>query len=388
MKIAIISSHPIQYNAPLFALLAMEPSFQLRVFYTWGEESIKPKYDPDFGKEIAWDIPLLEGYDYQFVENVSKKPGSHHFWGIDNPNLIHEIEIWGADVVWVWGWSFKSHLKVMRHFYGRVPVWFRGDSTIIDDNSPFWKKQLRRIFLSWVYKHIDLAFYVGENNKGYFKEYGVDTHSLIYAPHAVDVDRFSQWTNQNQIELSNWMISLGINEDNFVVLFVGKFEPKKNPHYILELASKLPSDQFKFVLVGDGVLRKGLVAKATQDSRILFLPFQNQSKMPAVYRLSDAFILPSTGPGETWGLAMNEAMACGIPVFGSSKCGGSIDLIDESCGLVFDPSDVDFVVSKLEFLAQNPRELVFLKEGAKRKAQDFRYDKIVDAVREGMNRIE
>ena len=91
---------------------------------------------------------------------------------------------------------------------------------------------------------------------------------------------------------------------------------------------------------------------------------------------------------ETWGLAMNEAMACGIPIFGSTKCGGSIDLIDDSCGLIFDPIDLNSVVNHLNVLADNPDALANLKAGAIQKIQQFRYDKIVDAVIEGVHRID
>ena len=110
--------------------------------------------------------------------------------------------------------------------------------------------------------------------------------------------------------------------------------------------------------------------------------------MPSVYRLGDALVLPSLGPGETWGLAMNEAMACGIPVFGSTKCGGSIDLIDDSCGLIFDPKDINSVVKKLNLLADNPDALANLRAGATKKIQQFRYEKIVDALIEGIHRVD
>jgi len=170
------------------------------------------------------------------------------------------------------------------------------------------------------------------------------------------------------------------------VLFVGKLEPKKNPSFILDLATQLPSRKFKFLIVGDGVMGDELKQTAKDDNRILFLPFQNQTKMPSVYRLGDVLVLPSLGLGETWGLAMNEAMACGIPIFGSTKCGGSIDLIDDSCGLIFDPSDLNAVVNQLNTLADNPVALATIKAGAIKKIQQFRYDKIVDAVIEGINR--
>ncbi|MCB0710584.1 MAG: glycosyltransferase family 1 protein, partial [Chitinophagaceae bacterium] len=68
-RLAIITTHPIQYNAPLFQLLAQRENIAIKVFYTWGDTVLKEKYDPGFQKNIEWDIPLLEGYDYAFVEN-------------------------------------------------------------------------------------------------------------------------------------------------------------------------------------------------------------------------------------------------------------------------------------------------------------------------------
>jgi glycosyltransferase involved in cell wall biosynthesis len=386
-KLAIISSHPIQYNAPLFALLAEKGEFDLRVFYTWGEDAVKPKFDPDFGKVIEWDIPLLKGYSYQFVKNVAKEPGSHHFFGIDNPHLIYEIEEWGADVVWIWGWSFKSHLKAIRYFYGKISVWFRGDSTLLDDSIGFSLKSVfRGMVLKWVYRHVDTAFFVGENNKKYFLKFGLKENQLVRAPHVVDVERFAAWTEQYTRKLESWKTELGIKPDDFVILFAGKFEPKKNPNFIISLAKQLKSDRFKFVMVGNGVLESEINEAAKLDKRIIVLPFQNQTRMPLTYRLGDVFVLPSVGPGETWGLAMNEALACGIPVLGSNKCGGSKDLIDESCGLEFEPSDITSVVQHLNALCSDKDELNEMKQNAAKRAQEFHYSKVVEVVNQQMRK--
>ncbi len=387
MKIALITSHPIQYNAPLFALLAEKGEFELRVFYTWGEDAVKPKFDPDFGKVIEWDIPLLNGYYHQFVKNVAKESGSHHFFGLDNPSLIQDIESWGADVVWIWGWSFKSHLKAIRYFHGKILVWFRGDSTLIDESNGFnLKLLLRRLLLKWIYRHVNTAFFVGEHNKKYFLKFGLKVNQLVHAPHVVDVDRFAVWDDEDVLKLDVWKSELGIKPDDFVILFAGKFEPKKNPNFIISLAKHLKSDRIKFVLVGNGVLESEINEAAKLDKRIIVLPFQNQSMMPMTYRLGDVFVLPSVGPGETWGLAMNEALACGIPVFGSNKCGGSIDLIDDSCGLIFEPHDLTSVVQRLNALCSDIDQLNEMKENASKRAQEFHYSKVVEAVNQQMRK--
>lgn len=332
-KLAIISSHPIQYNAPLFALLAKEDKIDLKVFYTWGIDTIKEKYDPDFQKVIKWDIPLLVGYQYQFLINSSKDPGSHHFKGIINPDLNQEIEKWGADIVWVWGWAFDSHLKALRYFKGKREVWFRGDSTLLDEPKGFSvKKIIRRVFLTWVYRNVDKAFYVGTHNKTYFVKHGLKEKQLVYAPHAIDNDRFTDPTGKLANQAKKWRKELGISENQKVILFAGKFETKKNPFFLITLAKELPTNEYKIVFVGSGPLESDLKKQATENC--IFLGFQNQKMMPIIYRLANVYILPSVGPGETWGLAINEALACGVPVIVSDKCGGAIDLIDTSNGII------------------------------------------------------
>src|SRR5215218_1976209 len=109
-KLAIVTTHPIQYNAPWFKLLSQRGRINVKVFYTWSQTERGPKYDPTFKKMVEWDIPLLQDYSYEFVENISKDPGSHHFNGVNNPTLNKTIETWGPDAVLVIGWSYKSHL--------------------------------------------------------------------------------------------------------------------------------------------------------------------------------------------------------------------------------------------------------------------------------------
>jgi glycosyltransferase involved in cell wall biosynthesis len=91
-------------------------------------------------------------------------------------------------------------------------------------------------------------------------------------------------------------------------------------------------------MVGNGILEPTLKAETRNDSRFVFLDFQNQSQMPILYRVADLFILPSLGPGETWGLAINEALASGTKVLASEFCGGAIDLINDFNGLKFNPN--------------------------------------------------
>ena len=174
-RLAIITTHPIQYYAPVFQLLHKRGKLDIKVFYTWGEASAH-KFDPGFNKTIKWDIPLLEGYPYEWVKNTSKEPGTHHFNGVINPDLIDQIKNWQPDALLIYGWGFQSHLKVLRYFKNKVPVYFRGDSTLLDEENGT-RTILKTAFLKWVYRHVDHAFYPGTNTKAYFKKYGLKVNN-------------------------------------------------------------------------------------------------------------------------------------------------------------------------------------------------------------------
>ncbi len=354
MRLAILSSHPIQYNAPWFKGLASHKGHVLKVFYTWSQTEAGRKYDPGFKKEIAWDIPLLEGYDYSFVKNIAADPGSHHFGGIDNPELISELKTWKPDAILVMGWSFKSHLRAIRYFHGKIPVIFRGDSTLLDESGGL-KTLLRRVFLKWVYSYIDYALYVGENNKQYFLAHGLNKDQLVYVPHAIDNIRFEQPDDIYTAKAAQLRHDLHIAATDFVVLFAGKFEQKKNPLFLVSLAKALDSRNIRFLFAGNGELKESILEQTGQDPRFTMIDFQNQTDMPVIYRLANLFVLPSAGPGETWGLALNEAMASGIPVIASAKTGGAIDLIkDGVSGKIINANDVQEAAAFIIKLQEEP----------------------------------
>jgi glycosyltransferase involved in cell wall biosynthesis len=193
------------------------------------------------------------------------------------------------------------------------------------------------MFLNWVYKHVDKVFYVGTHNKAYYKKHGLKESQLTYAPHAVDNNRFSDESGEKTMRAMKWRKELGFSDSDFVLLFAGKFEAKKNPSFILELSKHISSPNIKFLMVGNGILEGQLKSETRNDRRFVFLDFQNQSQMPTLYRVADLFTLPSLGPGETWGLAINEALASGTKVIASKYCGGAIDLIHGNNGFLFNP---------------------------------------------------
>jgi glycosyltransferase involved in cell wall biosynthesis len=345
-KLAVITSHPIQYYAPVFRALAKSESLDVQVFYTWSQAADTKLFDRGFGTAVTWDIPLLTGYAHRFVANVSAKPGTDHFGGLKNPSLIPEIETWGAEAVLIYGWYAQSHLRALRYFKNRIPVLFRGDSTLLDP-SAWWRTRLRRIFLHWVYSHVDVALAVGTNSRDYFAWCGLKPQAIAIAPHSVDTLRFYADTEAQERSAAQWRQDHGIGPDAVVILYAGKLQAKKDPELLLR-ASELLSAETHWVFVGSGELESTLSEITKNRRNVHFLPFQNQSQMPMVYRIGDLYALPSRGPGETWGLALNEAMACGRAILASSKVGGARDLIEPNVnGWVFDAGNLSSLLSVL-----------------------------------------
>ncbi len=307
-KLAIICTHPIQYYAPVFRALAESGEIDLRVFYTWSQAASDGVFDPGFGTEVKWDIPLLEGYAYHFVRNIAKYPGPHHFRGLNTPTLTQEIDAWHPDAVLVYTWNSRSHLQALRFFKGRLPVLFRGDSTLLDQR-PWW-----RGFTAAHISHLGVqpcgtsqspsAPITVTTSPGA----GLPVQRITLAPHSVDTVRFAADSAEYERLAARWRHELGIRPEAIVILFAGKLQPKKNPALLLDAFGTL-NNGAHLVFVGNGELEGKLKAIARTLPNVHFMPFQNQSAMPAVYRLGDVFVLPSQGPEETWGLALNEAMA-------------------------------------------------------------------------------
>lgn len=373
-RLAIVTTHPIQYYAPIFRLLSERGNILVKVFYTWEKEAAV--FDKDFGKEVKWDIPLLDGYEYLFVSNEGNF--GRDFRSVRNPGLIREIEAWGAQAVLFFGWNYYSHLKAMRHFKNKIPVLFRGDSTLLNER-PGLKRMARRLFLRWIYRHVDVALYVGANNKAYFRAHGLKEEQLVFAPHAIDNDRFYDPSGKSEEEAKRWKKELGISESDGILTYVGKFQDTKDLFLLLEAFIELNAPGWHLLFIGNGELELSLKEAAKRNGNIHFLPFQNQSRMPVVYRIGDIFCLPSKG--ETWGLSVNEAMACSRALLLSDRCGCTVDLLVEGKnGSSFASGDKKELVEKMRGLMAPDADIVAMGLYSAELIRSWSYNQVIAAV--------
>lgn len=378
MRLAIVASHPVQYQAPLFRELIRHAEVHTLFAH---RANMKDQAEAGFGVGFDWDIDLLSGYQHTFLANVSRTPGLTGFAGCDTPSIAAELARLKPDAVMLMGWRFKSDWQAVwaaRRL--RIPVMVRGDSQLRSERS-----LVTRIAKAAVYplglRAFDAALYVGEQSRCYWEHYGYPSHRMFFSPHCVDNAWFAaRATPEARFSLR---AAHGIAPDAKVALFAGKLMPFKRPLDLILAATKLRAEgmDVTVMVAGAGLLEVPLTeAAASRGVPLVKLGFCNQSAMPAAYAAADVLVLPSNG-NETWGLVANEALACGKPIAISKECGCAPDLVaDESAGLGFACGNIDELAATLKQLLHSPPTLRAIADKTKRYGLENAARGIVDAA--------
>jgi glycosyltransferase involved in cell wall biosynthesis len=385
-KLAIITSHPIQYYAPWFRYLVSTENLEIKVFYLWNF-GVTQQVDQGFKQVVQWDIPLLEGYDYTFVPNTSSNPGTHHFWGLQNPTLLSQVQSYHPDAVLLMNYNYASFYRFIvtnRQF----PLLFRGDSHRLLPQIGF-KAWAKRQWIRQVYQQFAACLYVGKANYDYFRYHGVPKEQLFFSPHAVDNERFFAQTANAIEQAALWKQELGIPKHHAVVLFTGKFEPKKRPQDLLHAFLAAHLSDVSLLFVGTGSLEPMLKAEANPHANIFFAPFQNQSFMPRTYAIADLVVLPSYDAYETWGLAINEAMCLSKPVIVSSLVGCAYDLVHPGInGMRFTAGNIAELTQCLREAFSDRTRLQYWGKAGRELISSYSYSQATQGLQQALATIQ
>ena len=184
-RVAIVTTHPIQYQAPWFRALAAEPAIDLTVFFSQLPDATSQ--GDGFGVSFAWDLPLLEGYRYEVLPNVAKSASVTTFRGCDTPALYDTIRRDRFDAVIVNGWVAKSCLQALIACRrAGVPCIVRGESNAMRPRA-WWKR-----LIHWGLLRQYAAFLViGTSNAEFYRSHGIPPHKMFPGRYCVDNTRFS-----------------------------------------------------------------------------------------------------------------------------------------------------------------------------------------------------
>jgi glycosyltransferase involved in cell wall biosynthesis len=288
---------------------------------------------------FEWDIDLLSGYDSEFLQNEARRPSTERFNGCNTPAIWRKIAEGGFNAFIVPGWALRSYWQAVEACRkARVPVLVRGDSQLHFHRS-LAVRLAKRVAYGTMLRRFDGFLYVGQRNREYLAHYGVKSDRMFFSPHCVDNDAFR---TASDVARAKTAAPGGVGAARRI-LFVGKLMERKRPHDVIRAAAALSkrTGGLEVVVAGAGQLENELKKAAEREGvRASFLGFVNQSRMPAIYASADVLVLPSSQ--ETWGLVVNEAMACGVPAVVSKVVGCAPDLVEDgSTGAIFDEGNIE-----------------------------------------------
>jgi len=205
-----------------------------------------------------------------------------------------------------------------------------------------------------LHRNVDAVLIPAPSHEPSFRYWGVPSERVFYGLNVVDTEWFAGRVEELRPEAEKLRARMQL--PSRFLLGIGRQIEQKNwdglLHAWADFRAKTPSADLELVLVGDGPERPLLekIAGERNIERLHFRPFEAQEQLCRYYLLATALVLPSYG--ETWGLVVNEAMACGLPVLASRDCGCAETLVSSDNGWSFDPGDRAEMTAAIEALNQ------------------------------------
>lgn len=372
-RVLFISTHAVQYASPVFREMAQHPRLEIHVAYC-SLQGVEGGMDKDFGREVKWDVPLLDGYPWVHVPNRSLRPGLGRYFGLVNTGLWRMIRKGHYDAVVLYtGYrcaSFWIALAAAKAT-GTAAI-FGADATSIQMRSGSrWKLWFKPFVLSRIFHRADATFGTSAAGKEFLKSLGLPDERIGIVPLVVDNDWWL--ARAAEVDRAGVRRGWGVPERAGVILFCAKLQPWKRPQDLLRAFARAGIEGSHLVFAGDGSLAGALEQEAEKlgvRDRVHFLGFQNQSQLPAVYRSVDLFVLPSEY--DPCPVVVCEAMLCGVPTVISDEIRGRREQIDEGkTGYIFPCGDVDALAGILRCALADPERLAAMGTAARRKMDAF-----------------
>ena len=346
IRLAYLVTHPIQYMAPLLRRIAQEPDIDLTVFFC-SDFSVKEFVDTGFGCRIKWDIPLLDGYNYEFLPALDGTD-CISFWRPFNYGLARRLHSGKFDVLWIHGYARWFHwIAMLSAKLLGVKILVRDEAILFSSRRGLFKRIAKQLFFFILNMLCDGFLAIGSLNRKYYLWYGIKEERLFLMPYAVDNRFFRDKPGGYKSACEALRAKIGLEKGRPVIIYAGKMTERKRPGDLLEAYIRLSSDGKSephpyLLFIGDGEMLDSLKKRvsALGWNSVIFLGFVNQSELPPYYNLCDIFVLPSVC--EPWGLVVNEAMNARCAVIVSDQVGCGPDLVkDGENGYIFKAASVD-----------------------------------------------
>ncbi len=393
VRVAYLVSHPIQYQVPLLRRISQEPDIELTALFA-SNFSVHQYADKGFGVDVKWDVPLLDGYDYEFLPVIwdKRRTGrtTQFNYGIFRRLLGDESRA-GFDVLWVHGYSTLNTLQGMlvAKLLG-IPVLLRAESRLALTGETGLKSDAKRLFFGLLRYFVDGVLPIGSSNSAYWRHYLGDGVPQFLMPYAVDNDYFQRQCREASLKRNELLQQLNLDRSRPIILFASKLQNRKRCGDLLEAYLKLsPGDGIEpdpyLVIVGDGEERAALEKRVAESGfrSVRFCGFRNQTELPGFFDIATVFVLPSLN--EPWGLIVNEVMNAGRAVIVSDDVGCQPDLVSDGVeGCVFPAGNVAALTDALRKVLAQPSTADAMGKRALERISKWDYEEDVRGLRRGI----
>jgi 1,2-diacylglycerol 3-alpha-glucosyltransferase len=296
------------------------------------------------------------------------------------------------DVVFVNGWSDRGALLGLGWCRrNHVPVVLMSDSQRDDEPRTFWKERVKRL----VVRCCDAGFVAGRRHVQYLQSLGMGKDRIVLGYDVVDNEHFANTKRVIGDRLLETKAKYRLPENYF--LASARFIPKKNLATLIRAYSEYrkhasasvlrppTSGLWSLVILGDGPLQselRSLISDLGLEDSVLLPGFKQYDELPIYYGLANAFIHASTT--EQWGLVVNEAMAAGLPVIVSQRCGCVPELVHDGInGFQFDPQDEPRLAQlMIAVAAATEEQRAAWGEASRRIIRDWSLDRFAQGIEE------
>src|SRR6516225_5618302 len=260
-RVLAVAAHPVQYMAPVFRRMANHPAFDLHVSYCTlrGAEAA---HDPEFGDNIKWDVPLLDGYSWLQVRN--RGSGGESFFGLFNLDLWNLIRGGNFDAVLCFTGYLRASfwIALLAAKRSKTAFLFGTDATtLVPRDGRSWKIIFKKILWPRLFCLADQVIVPSSSSLDLMLSLGLPSKRVTLTPYSVDNDWWIQ--QSSRVDRAATRAGWHASTNQAVVLFCAKLQPWKRPVDLLRAFAKADIQNALLLFAGEGPLRRQLDAEAS-----------------------------------------------------------------------------------------------------------------------------
>jgi len=342
-RVAILSEIISPYRIPVFNALAQHESIDLKVIFLADTDPVLRQW-PVYKDEIRFTCEVLPSRRF--------RAGASQL--LLNARLAAALKGFAPEAIICGGYNYAASWQALmwaRRRRVQFVLWSESNAHDARGQNKF-VEFLKVHFL----KRCDRFVVPGKSAFQYLRSLGSPAESIFTAPNAVDNAFFATQAEMVKREADAFREKFRL--PSRFILFVGRLVAEKGVFDLLQAYAKLGSDlrsEVGLVFAGDGVSKTALSekAKVTEPGTICFPGFAHREDLAGFYALAEALILPTHS--DTWGLAVNEAMACGLPIIVTDVAGCASDLVEDGWnGSVVPAANPDQLSAAINSLLRQP----------------------------------